>query len=327
LVTLRYHGYRSGLFSARKLSIPVISIGNLSVGGTGKTPTTLFLAQSLQEHGKRVAILSRGYRGAAANTVNVVSDGDRVLLSPDEAGDEPMLLAEHLPGVPVLTGKDRGRVGEYAQEYFSAEVAVLDDGFQHLRLRRDMDIVLVDQKKLFGNGYLLPRGPLRESPRSLRRAHIVLVTQPPGETTENRDVLEARIHSYHPTIPVFYAHYAPVKLTTLAGEEEISCDYLKGKRVVALAGVGRPGSFSGLLAGLGADVVETRFYPDHHYYQAVDVEGQTQDALIVTTEKDAVKLKFLDIKEKNIWVLSITLVIEQETAFFACLRKCLPSVF
>jgi tetraacyldisaccharide 4'-kinase len=175
-VILRNRAYHKGLLRTRKLSIPVISIGNLTVGGTGKTPTTIYLARLLQGMGKRVGVLSRGYRGAASGDANVVSDGEKLRLGPGEAGDEPFLIAEKLPGIIVLTGKDRGLAGEYAQKNFLIDVALLDDGFQHIKLKRDLDILLLDGINPLGNGYLLPRGNLREPPESIRRAHLVLVT-------------------------------------------------------------------------------------------------------------------------------------------------------
>ncbi len=287
----------------------------------------LYLARLLQQQGKRVAVLSRGYRGAASASVNVVSDGSNILLNPQEAGDEPFFLAERLPGIPVLTGKDRGVAGEYAQRNLAAEVVVLDDGFQHIRLRRDVDIILLDRERPFGNGHLLPRGPLREPPHSIRRAHIALATQPHGSDKESQEGFEKGIHRYNSTIPIFYAHYTPLSLTRLSGEEQTSCEYLKGRPVIALAGIGRPDSFSDLLLTLGARVVETRFFPDHHSYQIEEVGGLNGEAIIVTTEKDAVKLKSLKLSEKNIRVLSIALSIDREAAFITCLKKYLPSLF
>ena len=164
-VALRNHLYDRELLRTAKLPCPVVSVGNLTVGGTGKTPTVILLAALLKEHGHRPAVLSRGYGGHAKASVNVVSDGNRILLGWREAGDEPVLIAGALPGVPVLTGPKRFLTGRAAVERFGADVLILDDAFQHRSLFRDIDIVLIDAARPFGNGFLLPRGPLREPPR------------------------------------------------------------------------------------------------------------------------------------------------------------------
>ena len=170
-------------------------------------------------------------------------------------------------------------------------------------------------------------GSLRESPQSLRRAHIAFVTLPQGDLQENRQNTEHLIRTFNNDIPIFYAHYTPAELTTLSGDQKTSCDVLKGKKVVALSGVGRPGSFVALVEQLGAQVIETRFFPDHHNYRREDLDCDHRNAAIVTTEKDAVKLKSLKLKDKNVLVLPITLQIDQEPLFFSCLKKCLPSLF
>lgn len=324
-VLLRLKAYQKGLFYARKLPIPVISIGNLTVGGTGKTPFTLYLARLLQEQGKRVAVLSRGYKGNSSLKVNVVSDGKSVHLGPEEAGDEPFLLAEKLPGIPVLTGKDRGILGEYAGKHFSIEVAVLDDGFQHLKLKRELDIILLDGGKPFGNGYLLPRGSLREPPEQLKRADLIVVTQ--ADILKDHEEIKKKIRIHNRSAPIFFAHYSPVTLEKLNQKEKVSLDYLRGRKVVALAGVARPESFSALLTRLGAEVADTLFYPDHHRYKPEDLEKGEKGSVIVTTEKDAVKLRPLPLTIREILVLGIDLNIEREAALQKSLRKYLPSLF
>jgi tetraacyldisaccharide 4'-kinase len=322
LAILRYQYYQRGLFSSRKLPIPVISVGNLTVGGTGKTPATLYLARLFQSQGKRVVVLSRGYKGSASQKVNIVSDGEQILLSPNEAGDEPFLLAEKLPGIPVLTGKDRGLLGEYAQRELAAEVVILDDGFQHLKLQRDLDIVLVDGKNPLGNGFLLPRGTLREPPEQLARAHLFLVTQ--LDTKKDGEAVERLIRLHNRSAPVFFAQYAPVTLEGVQKGEMLPLEYLRGKEVVALAGVARPESFLQLLIQLGAHVVRTLLYPDHHRYQPQDLNKSEKDLVIVTTEKDAVKLRPLSLPDREILALGIELTIDKETEFQRHVRNYLP---
>ena len=322
LTILRYQYYQRGCFSSRKLSIPVISVGNLTVGGTGKTPTTLYLARLLQSQGKRVVVLSRGYKGSASQKVNVVSDGEQVLLSPDEAGDEPFLLAEKLSGVPVLTGKDRGLLGDYAQREFAAEVVILDDGFQHLKLQRNLDIVLLDGQNPLGNGFLLPRGPLREPPEQLKRAHLFLVTQ--LDIKKDGAAIKQLIRLNNRSAPIFFANYVPVTLEWLQKGGRLPLEHLRGKKVVALAGVARPESFLRLLTQLGAQVVSTLFYPDHHRYQPQDLNKGEKNSVIVTTEKDAVKLRPLSLPEREIVVLGIELKIEKEAGFRIRLKNYLP---
>ena len=322
-VILRNRAYHKGLLRARKLSIPVISIGNLTVGGTGKTPTTIYLARLLQSMGKRVGVLSRGYRGAASGAANVVSDGVKVRLGPGEAGDEPFLIAEKLPGIVVLTGKDRGLAGEYAQKNFSIDVALLDDGFQHIKLKRDLDILLLDGRNPLGNGYLLPRGNLREPPESIRRAHLVLVTH----ADKNYEEIKEIIHTFNLNAPIFFADYIPVGFEHLTSQEKLSLDFLHGKTVNALAGVARPEYFVSLLSQMGAEVKETLFFPDHHFYHPRELTKIDRNSIFVTTEKDAVKLKSLSLPECDILVLKIELKIENDEKFQDFLKKYLPSLF
>jgi len=266
--------------------------------------------------------LSRGYKGSASQKVNVVSDGEQVTLSPDEAGDEPFLLAEKLPGVPVLTGKDRGFLGAYAQREFAAEVVILDDGFQHLKLQRNLDIVLLDGQNPLGNGFLLPRGPLREPPEQIKRAHLFLVTQ--LDTKKDGEAIKQLIRLYNRSAPIFFANYVPVTLEWLQMGGRLPLEYLREKKVVALAGVARPESFLRLLTQLGAHVVSTLLYPDHHRYQPQDLNKGEKNSVIVTTEKDAVKLRPLSLPEREIVVLGIELKIEKEAGFRIRLKNYLP---
>ncbi|TSA44650.1 MAG: tetraacyldisaccharide 4'-kinase [Deltaproteobacteria bacterium] len=287
IVAARNRLYDQGLLKQQKLPCPVISVGNLTVGGTGKTPMVIFIAHILKDHGYRPAVLSRGYGGSARSPINVVSDGNRILMGWREAGDEPILIARAAPGIPVLTGSRRILTGRAAVETFGADVLILDDAFQHRSLFRDIDMVLLDAARPFGNGFLLPRGPLREPPNSLRRADIIIRT---GEGENGEPLREAA------SLPSFRAIHKPQGL--VAGEtnriETVAA--LLGQKVFAFAGIGYPEVFRRSLMELGAAVVGFQVFPDHHPYDLSDINNlrrlaaESGAARIVTTEKDGIRL-------------------------------------
>ena len=288
VVLLRNRLYDLGILRQRKLACPVVSVGNLTVGGTGKTPTVVLIASLLKRHGRRPAVLSRGYGGRAKASVNVVSDGNRLLLGWQEAGDEPVLIAGALPGIPVLTGPKRFLAGKTAVERFGADSLILDDGYQHRSLFRNLDILLIDAARPFGNGCLLPRGPLREPPAELRRAHILLRT---GNTDEVTPLPETA------SLPAFRGIRRPLELIQTGTGRADSLSTLRGRKVCAFAGIGSPEGFRQDLTALGADIVSFRAFPDHHPYSLPDMEALRRNAeqsgasLIVTTEKDGVRLE------------------------------------
>ncbi|MBN2439136.1 MAG: tetraacyldisaccharide 4'-kinase [Deltaproteobacteria bacterium] len=286
-VALRNHLYDGGLIKQQKLPRPVISVGNLTVGGTGKTPTVILLAALLTEHGYRPAVLSRGYGGQEKLPVNVVSDGNRVFLGWREAGDEPVMIAGALPGIPVLTGVKRSLTGKAAVDRFGADILILDDAFQHRSLYRDVDIVLIDAARPFGNGLLLPRGPLREPPQALRRAGILLRT---GDADHEEPLRKV------PALPSFRGIHRPRELVEAATGRVSSPTALQGQKIFAFAGIGSPEAFRRGLTALGAKVVSFRVFPDHHPYDRSDIAAlrclasESGAARIVTTEKDGVRL-------------------------------------
>ena len=288
-VTLRNTLYDGGLLRQERLPCPVISVGNLTVGGTGKTPTVILLANLLKERGRRPAVLSRGYGGSAKAPVNIVSDEERIRLGWREAGDEPVLIARSVPGVPVLTGPKRLFTGRAALEKFGTDVLVLDDAFQHRGLYRSLDILLVDAAHPFGNGFLLPRGPLREPSSAVSRAHAVIRT---GIFAEEQNGPPCHAHS----LPTFRGIHQPLAFVEAGTGRTRPLAELRGKKAFAFAGIGRPESFSRSLTGLGADVVFFQAYPDHHRYSRSDIETLERLARkygaerIVTTEKDGVRL-------------------------------------
>ncbi|MBU1150011.1 MAG: tetraacyldisaccharide 4'-kinase [Proteobacteria bacterium] len=287
-VAMKNRLYDHGIFRQEKLPCPIVSVGNLTVGGTGKTPTVILLANLLREKGRRPVVLSRGYGGNAKAPVNIVSDGNRLLMGWREAGDEPVLIAKSAPGVPVLTGPKRFLTGRVAVEHFGADVLILDDGFQHRALFRNLDILLVDAALPFGNGFLLPRGPLREPQEALSRAHLVIRTGGSGETEQPLPGA--------PSLPSFRGIHRPQGLVEAGTDRALSLAELQGKKVCAFSGIASPEAFRRSLTVLGAAVVAFRAFPDHHPYGPSDLDalrrlaGESGAKRIVTTEKDGVRL-------------------------------------
>ncbi len=313
--------YSVGLLKTRRLPCPVISIGNITVGGTGKTPLAMALAKGLMEKGISVAILSRGYKGKKVSG-SVVSDGKTIFLSPKESGDEPFLMAKTCQGIPVLVGRDRFTNGSVALQQFGVRGLLLDDGYQHLSLHRNINILLVDAHIGFGDHSLLPRGVLREPLSHLRRTDFFLLTK--VENPETIQPLERKIHEIHPASKVFHSHYEPVSLVSPDGSEE-ELESLKGRKILVLSGVANPPYFSSMLRRCGAEVVGEAIFPDHHSYTPEDlssVEEKSKKAdCVVTTEKDMVKLNQLDIHHLSIRALRIKMKIWEEEEFYQRVMK------
>ncbi len=308
--------YSIGLWNSKRLPCPVICVGNITVGGTGKTPLVIALAQGLMERGIHVAILSRGYK-ANKPSGPLVSDGQTVLLSPEESGDEPFLMAQTLKGVPILIGKDRFINGQMALQRFGVRGLLMDDGYQHLQLHRDLNILLVDSHIGFGDHHLLPRGILREPLAHLRRANLFVLTK--LENIETCKPLEKELHQFHPSSPVFHSHYEPRGLVGPKEEWE-ELHSLKGKKVLALSGVANPEYFSFLLRKCGLEIVSEATFPDHHRFTNKDLASieETSKGVdwIVTTEKDMVKLKRLNIDSLPLRALRIEMKIWEKEDFY-----------
>ncbi len=313
-VRLRAFFYSLNFLKTKHLPCPVISVGNLTVGGTGKTPLVMALARGLKDRGIPVAILSRGYKGKKVSEP-LVSDGQTVFLSPKESGDEPYLMAKTLKDIPVLIGKDRFRNGQVALQQFGVHGLLLDDGYQHLSLHRDLNVLLIDSHIGFGDDHLLPRGILREPLHHLQRADLFLLTK--VESLEACKNLEKEIHRIHPEAPIFHSHYQPFGWVGPEGEwEELNA--LKGRKVLALCGIANPSSFFSLLTKCGAEIVKEAIFPDHHFYTANDlslIQGKGVD-WVVTTEKDMVKLKDLNVDYLPIRALRIVMKIWEEEEFY-----------
>lgn len=318
LVNIKLAGYRYGVFQKQKLDCFVISLGNVTVGGTGKTPTAQRLARDIRDMGYRVVILNRGYRAKWHGEVGIVSDGKRLHMDAAEAGDEAYMLAKHLPEVPVLIGAERAKTGRYAMEHFGAEVAILDDGYQHWQLERDLDILLVDAVNVFGNGYILPRGTLREPISHISRADICLMTKVDQAAAGSCDYIRKTVHRYNPDARIVESIHQPRCFIPLTewyvniASQGIDIAKMRGKRIMAVSAIGNPASFEQTLSDLGAVIIESLRYPDHHDYamsEMTDIFQQAENAgaeAIVITEKDAVKIPADVAREK--WSIPIYVI-------------------
>lgn len=300
LVKLLLFLYRCRLLRRKKLPAWTISVGNITVGGTGKTPAVAMLAGELQKRKRKVAILSRGYkrvrsRGSPApGKMGVVSGGESILMEIREAGDEPYLLAGNLPGVAVLVGKDRMASGNYALNNFAVDTLILDDGYQYWPLERDLDVVVIDGLNPFGNGHLLPRGRLREPLKNLRRGDLFILTR--VDQADDLDDLREKLRRIKPGAKMVETVHYPGRLIDLNTREERKPAILSGKKVLALSSLGHPESFERTLAELGALLVEKVRFPDHHWYGEAELREVGEQALrkgaefIITTEKDAIRI-------------------------------------
>jgi len=307
IVSIRYVLYHTGILRRFPLGIQVISIGNVTAGGTGKTPVTEIFARTLQAEGRKVAILSRGYRRKEAplwirlftqvvTPPLVVSDGRRVLLDAATGGDEPYMLASNLPGVAVVVDRDRVKAGRYAVKRLGCDTIILDDGFQYQKLKHSLEVVLVDSTNPFGNGNMLPRGILREPIRNLSRADIIFLTKCRGDVSAVRE----EVRKYNSKAKIVECNHTPQSLKDVWSREEYPLSWLTGKTTCTLSGIASPKGFENSLRQLGAKVVWCERYADHHRYDSTEVlyalnrsADMGADAL-VTTEKDAVRFPRLE---------------------------------
>jgi len=271
----------------------VISVGNLTLGGTGKTPIVILIAGILKDNGLKPAILSRGYGGDSREKVNVVSDGKQILLSAEMAGDEPVMIAKRLKSIPVLTGKDRFLSGNHALEHFGVDTLILDDGYQHLALYRDLNILLLDQKEPLGNGFLFPAGELREPVDASRRADLICFTR--CSENANFGSQDGKL-ALSDNVPVVKTALKLEALVRLDNHETRDVKILQDKPVAAFCGIAKPGDFRRTLETAGARVVFFHAFPDHHRYLADDLKTIEQEArkagaeYILVSEKDSVKI-------------------------------------
>ncbi len=307
-----------------RLPCTVISIGNLTAGGTGKTPMTDYVARLCRRMGYKLAVLSRGYRGQAERYGGIVSDGHTVLMTPDVAGDEPFMLAASLPGIPVIVGRDRFRSGQLAINRFGVEIVILDDGFQHLQLERDLDILLLDGYRPFGNGHLLPRGVLRESPSAIQRADAVVLTR--VDSFDGGENSTAGGNMYFSGKPVFRSIHQPrIEGVLESGTPpqpfglnnpngSFNPEVPAGQRVFAFSGIAKNDLFHQTIGQLGGHMAGHLDFPDHYAYQDIDVVEISRAAVnagadcLATTAKDYVRLAGRVSLPLNLVVVNVEMV-------------------
>ncbi|MBI5574000.1 MAG: tetraacyldisaccharide 4'-kinase [Elusimicrobia bacterium] len=304
----------------KKLACPVISVGNITVGGTGKTPTVIYLAELLKSLNKKVCVISRGYKRQGRGTRDegrVVTDGNKVLLGAKLAGDEPYLIAKSLTDIPVLVAKNRYNAGLFAIGKFGVDTIMLDDGFQHLNLKRDVDIVCINALNPFGNSMLLPAGYLREPVGNIIRASAFIITRCDKITSEKLEDIESVIKKYNNFSPIFHAHF--VKKIFHRSGTEIKTETLKGQNIIAVSGIAVPEDFEQTLKELGVNLLVHKKYPDHYFFKDSDIKKFYDDAaefqaVIITTAKDATRLP----EDFPCYVLDVKLEVQEknEVKFF-----------
>jgi tetraacyldisaccharide 4'-kinase len=341
VIDIRRFLYDFRILRDATLGVQVIAVGNLTWGGTGKTPVVEKFARELRDQGRNVAILSRGYRSKArplhqwllsrlllqhdTTPPRVVSDGKSLLLDSEMAGDEPYMLASNLKDVVVLVDKDRVKSGRYAIEKFGCDTLLLDDGFQYRKLSgRRQDVVLVDCQEPFGNGRLVPRGPLRETPSRLSRANTIFITKSDGNTEK----LRRRIAELNPEAGIIECVHHPLYLEDVFTGQRFDLDFLKGRRAAALSGIAQPESFEQSLVKLGAELVYARKFADHHRFTQQEVlnvinrSKKKQAEAIVTTQKDAVRFPKIDRRDLPIYFMRVEIkILRGADDFQDCVRK------
>jgi tetraacyldisaccharide 4'-kinase len=335
-VTLRQKLYQKGVVKSRRLPCIVISVGNLSVGGTGKTPMTIYLANLIQDLGYKAVVISRGYRGRAEKAGGIVSDGQVLLMGPDTAGDEPYMMAAKLKNVPVIVGKNRWEAGMLAVGMFQPDVLVLDDAFQHLKLGRDLDLVLLDCRRPFGNGHMLPRGIMREPISALSRADALILTRSDAVPDAKKVLQGLKTGSLTADKPVFKAFHVPYVHKVIKGKSSIFdqktqnisvCrpEVLKGRKAFVFSGLADNGDFHRTVQGLDCFVVGSMTFSDHHPYSGVDIENIFQSAIkadadcLVTTEKDYVRISYRNTYPVDLVVLGIKITFGDDNDAFSML--------
>lgn len=329
LVRARADWYEQGRLKIYRLPCTVISIGNITFGGTGKTPMTLYVAKRLRRLGYKTVILSRGYKGAAEKTGGVVSDGNRLLMTPETAGDEPFMMARFLEDVPVLVGRDRVASGRLAVTEFSPDIILMDDGFQHRRLHRDLDIVLLDSARPLGNAHLIPRGSLREPPDALNRADALVFTRCHGSYSSPESLLSKTLlrkpmfRSRHvPFVCKLVVPAVPSNTSSLELALDHTPDGLKGERIFAFSAIADNNDFHQMLVNLGCRITGTADFCDHHAYTPRDLEQIAENAVqagarfLVTTQKDFFKLSRNAAWPLPLWILGVLPSFPEETGGF-----------
>lgn len=341
VVQLRLWLYAKGILRHNSLGCQVVSIGNLTVGGTGKTPVVEVFARELQKEGRRVAVLSRGYKKVEPKFARklldkllfadkrrpprVVSDGKQLLLDSAMSGDEPYMLASNLPNVAVLVDKDRVKSGRYAINKLGCDTLVLDDGFQYMGMKHRLEVVLVDRTNPFGNEHVLPRGILREPITNIKRADFIFLTKSSGTGSEK---LKERLRSLNSHAEIIECQHCARYLKNVFSDERHELDYLKGRKVVSLSGIAVPAGFEGELENRGAVILHKVRFVDHHRYaqqEIIDIVNEAKKLgaeAIITTEKDAVRLPMLGRCDVPILFLRVDIdILSGEEDFRTCIAR------
>ena len=318
---LRIRFYEKGIFEQKSLPCKVVSVGNITVGGTGKTPMVRYVANLLKGLGMQVAVISRGYGGCAQRSGGIVSDGKTTFMGLQASGDEPQLLASKLNGIPLLVGKDRYGAGRQAISRFGASVLVLDDAFQHLPLKRDLDLLLLDSTRPFGNGYCIPRGTLREPVEQMKRASAYILTRWREDTDLTRE--PSMIAPHVQGRPIFRCMHVAETLFVRGRKRPLDLASLKGRRLFVFSGIARNEVFRETVAKLGGYLAGFVEFPDHHRYARDDLRliwkkarGLNVDN-IMTTEKDYVNILTEIPSRPRLFVLGISVSFGDDTEAFA----------
>ena len=335
IVQVRLWLYSHGIFRHHALGCQVLSVGNLTVGGTGKTPVVEVFARSLQMRGRKVAVLSRGYKRIKPPLWDriigrltfrdlrqpplVVSDGHHLLLDSATSGDEPYMLASNLPEVAVVVDKDRVKAGQYAIKELGCDTLILDDGFQYQSLKHRLDVVLVDRTNPFGYGYMLPRGLLRERIRNIKRAGFIFITKSNGDGAPE---LKQRLRELNPHAEISECRHCPRHVQDIYSRDKKELDVLQGLDIAAISGIAVPQGFEDELKRLGANIVYHKRYTDHHRYSQQEIIDFINKSIrlgakaILTTEKDAVRFPFIERRDLPIYFLRVEIEMLSGTEAF-----------
>lgn len=314
IIRFRLWCYRQGWFAITRLPCRVLCVGNLTVGGTGKTPVVIFLTQRLLAKGQRVAILSRGYKRASKAPYLLVSDGSRVFASPSEAGDEPFLIAQRCPQAIVAVGADRTALGRWILDQYAVDCIVLDDGFQHRALHRDVDLVLLDATDAAGLDALLPAGRLREPFRELDRASAVMITR--ADSRQDVEAIHSRLRAVgFPSEDAIEVVFRPESLLALVSKEQQPVGWGRAKRAWLVSGIGNSRSFRQSAESIGMEILGETVFEDHHGYRDDEIrkiraEVQASGGeMVLTTEKDGGKLFPFLLPSDPWWMLRLGITV------------------
>jgi tetraacyldisaccharide 4'-kinase len=338
IVRVRNTLYKKNILQTKRLPCTVISIGNITVGGTGKTPMTIYVAKLVKKLGYKVAIISRGYKGKLEKTGGIVSDGENICVDALDAGDEPYMIASKLKTIPVVVGSDRFKAGSIAVKKFSPDVIILDDAFQHLKLLRNINLILLDHARPFGNSHLAPRGILREPVSSLLRSDAVIFTR-----SDSKGATFEKDRSFIQNKPIFKSFHKPYLYKIIPGKQgndisiadhlhQDSVEYLKGKHVVAFSGIAKNDDFPHTIGKLGCTIKQHITFTDHYPYSDKDLDAIFELAenicadCVVTTEKDYMRVMHMRPWSIDLAVIGVEISFGNDsTAFYDFIKQQLLS--